>query len=104
MNRELLQSPLYRVLMSVVSPGWLVRGGAGRWATMHQGIELSGQMVGDTSAQFNLTFPRRLVPTPIAQCYATAFQAALESASAKKVTVSLGASTDETATYRCDWR
>jgi hypothetical protein len=104
MNRELLKSPLYRVLMTVVSPGWLVRGAPSRWATMHQGIELSAQMVGDTSAQFDLTFPRRLVPTLIAQCYATAFQAALESASARKVSVSLGRSTDETATYRCDWR
>jgi hypothetical protein len=103
MNRELLQGPLYRILMTVFSPSRLVRGASNRWAAMHRGIELSAEMDGSTSGLFNLRFPRRLVPTLIAQCYATGFQAALEMASAKRVTVSLVTSTDEDAAYRCDW-
>ena len=104
MNRELLQSPLYRILMSVVSPSRLVRGGASRWITMHQGIELTGGMEGDTSALFKLTFPPRIMPMLLVQSYATAFQAALEAASARKVTVSIETSTDDSTVYRCDWR
>lgn len=104
MNRELLQSPLYRILMSVVSPSRLIRGGPGRWKMMHQGIELSGGLEGETSARFTLTFPPRIMPILLVQSYATAFQAALESASARKVTIAVEASSDESAVYRCDWR
>ena len=71
---------------------------------MHQGIELSGLVEGKTSALFKLTFPPRIMPILLVQSYATAFQAALESASARKVTVSIEASTDESTVYRCDWR
>jgi uncharacterized protein DUF2378 len=104
MNRELLQGPLYRILMSLASPGRLLREASNRWSAMHQGTELSAQMVGNTSAQVNLAFPRRLVPTLIAHCYATAFQAALERASAKSATTSLVVLSDEKAVYRCDWK
>lgn len=104
MNRELLQSPLYRILMSMVSPSRLIRGGPSRWMTMHQGIELTGLVEGKTSALFKLTFPPRIMPTLLVQSYATAFQAALEIASARQVTVSIEASTDESTVYRCDWR
>jgi hypothetical protein len=103
MNRELLQSPLYRILMTVVSPKRMVRGGTGRWKAMHPGIELSARMDGETSALFDLAFPRRMVPTLIAQCYATGFQAALERASAREVKATMLLWTDESAAYRCDW-
>ena len=101
--RELLRGPLYRILMTVTTPTWLVRGAASRWGAVHRGIALSARMSGSTSALFKVTFPSRLVPPLLAECFATGFQAALEGASAKKVTSSLVMSTDENAVYRCDW-
>ena len=84
-NRRLLNGPIYGLLLQVVSPCFLVRNLASRWAVFHQGIELSAVSNAPKEAQLRMSFPKRLIPPLITRAYATAFQCAIESAGGKSV-------------------
>jgi hypothetical protein len=85
-NRRLLTGPIYRVLMKVISPGFMVKNSGSRWAMFHQGISLLPLMESKFSARMTMTFPVGLVPALIIRAYATAFQVAIEASGGKNVT------------------
>ncbi len=104
LNQKLLSGPLYRILMSVVSAAMLVRGAPDRWAAMHRGVTLSMQLDSPHTATMTLSFPKRLIPPVIAQCYCTAFQVAFDVARIEGAVVAVESCTEERAVFRCTWK
>lgn len=90
-NLERFRSPLYRLLMAVVSPQMLFRGTATRWATFHRGSELRFEMV-PGGANGTLKHPEHLYMTGERLGVDAPFRAVLAAANAKNPTV--------TATHR----
>ena len=85
-NSRVLQHPLYRVLLRLMSAQRLQRTGAGIFARMHRGITSRAER--RPSGDFwVIDYPPHLVPELIARCYATAVQAALELGGEKDVRV-----------------
>ncbi|MCC6332626.1 MAG: hypothetical protein IT380_01405 [Myxococcales bacterium] len=102
-NRRLLTGPLYRMLMMVVSPGFLLKNAAGRWSQFHQGMTLSVSFRGEGEAVLQLEYPPGLLPHLIARAYSTAFHAAVEAAGGKAVAVELAALEATQARFTCKW-
>ncbi len=76
-NIRLLEKPMYRILLRVLTPARVAKGTALAFTQMHRGLELAvdpqreGWLV-------TLTHPPHLVPELLARCYATALRAALQ--------------------------
>jgi hypothetical protein len=103
LNQRLLSSPLYRVLMLVVSAPMLIRGAADRWATMHKGIRLAVTLETPTSAKGAIEYAPRLLPSVVARCYVTGIQAAFDVARVQRPVVTFETWSDVRTTFRCTW-
>ncbi len=79
-NRVLFQSAAYRLLMSVSSPGSLIRYAGLRWSNWHRGSRLEVEGVADDGVRFSLAFPEGLFEAVMVRVFAEAFGAALEMA------------------------
>lgn len=77
-NRALLESPLYRVLMALASPERILRGAETRWKALHRGVTFTLTLEGPGQVGAALRYPAHLLPEAQADGYATAFQAAIE--------------------------
>lgn len=76
-NIRLLEKPMYRILMRVLTPARAAKGTALAFTQMHRGLELAVDP--QPEAWFvTLTHPPHLVPELLARCYATALRAALQ--------------------------
>ncbi len=102
-NRALFESPAYRILMAVMSPGALVRFAGGRWATWHRGTALEIEGVADDGVRGTLTFPRGLFDVLLLRVFGEAFVAALQLANAALPTVTIVEAGPESARYLVRW-
>lgn len=102
-NRRLLTGPIYRVLMKVISPSFMVKNCGSRWAMFHQGIHLVPSMESKQSARMTITFPVGLVPQLIIRAYATAFQVSIEAAGAKNATSKIVSHDLVHSTFEVHW-
>lgn len=89
-NRSLFRSPLYKLLMWVISPAYMVKHAGPRWGTFHRGIKLHSEMKpSGHGALCRLEFQPALVPPLIVRAYVTAVQAALEASGAENLTAQI---------------
>lgn len=107
-NDELFDKPVLRSLMRLLSPTLVVLGATRRWATFHQGSELSTGPVGrqgDRGATVaHLRYPEGLFSRIFLLGLEQAFMAALNASRAKEPEVKLGAADVTHAEYRVSWR
>lgn len=60
-NKRLLESPLYKALFLLASPGLLLRGAQWRWGQLHKGVELKAVLHDDRrSGTITLSYPSNL--------------------------------------------
>jgi hypothetical protein len=102
-NRALFASPLYRILMSVVTPGALLRHTGKRWGNFHRGSTLALDGFADEGARLTLTFPAGVFDGLLLRGYGEALAAALEAAHAKDPIVEIESSGPGFARYLARW-
>lgn len=76
-NRTLLNKPMYRILMRLLSRNRAAKGASVAYSQMHRGTELSVVST-DGHWEVSIVHPPHLVPPLLGRCYATALRAALE--------------------------
>jgi hypothetical protein len=102
-NRALFASPLYRILMAVVSPGALLRHAGKRWGNFHRGSTLVLDGFADDGARLTLMFPSGVYDALLLRGFGEAFAAALEAARAKDPVVEVDASGAGFARFLARW-
>jgi hypothetical protein len=102
-NRALFASPLYKILMAVVSPEALLRHAGRRWSNFHRGSTLELDGFADDGARLTLRFPAGVFDALILRGFAEALAAALEAAHAKGPVVDVEASGAGFARYVARW-
>jgi hypothetical protein len=102
-NRALFASPLYRLLMTVVSPEALLRHAGRRWGNFHRGSTLELEGVADDGVRLGLRFPAGVFDTVLLLGYAEALAAALEAAHAREPVVEIDAREAGFARYVARW-
>jgi hypothetical protein len=106
-NKELLTGPLYRMLMFVASPSYLVKNAESRWNTFHRGISLVSDALPTErtgTAHFHLAYPPHLIPAVLCRSYTTAFRAAVEAAGGREVTAEVAGWLPERCSFTISWR
>ena len=73
----LLSSPMYRMMMRLMSPRFLFQAGARSWGKFHHGIEMEMLDVTGSSASLHLNYRPGLVDQLLARAFAMAFEVAL---------------------------
>ena len=102
-NRNLLRSPLYRILMLVATPNLLMKRAGMRWGALHRGSTLEVEPTGDKVFRGRVRYPTELFPVLLIQCFATAFQAAIEGSGGKNVRVTMRDRGAHQAEYDVSW-
>ena len=102
-NRNLLRSPLYRILMLVATPNLLMKRAGMRWGALHRGSTLFVEPAGDKVARGLVRYPTELFPLLLMRCFATAFQAAIEGSGGKNVQVTMRERSAQQAEYDVSW-
>ncbi len=102
-NRTLFSGPLYRLLMTVISPERALRQAANRWGVFHRGSTLSFDGFADDGARVTLAFSPGLFDPFMQRALGEAFAAALESARAREPSVEVEAAGPRFARYLARW-
>lgn len=102
-NRVLFQSPPYRMLMEVGSPGALIRSAGQRWKNWHRGSDLTIEGVADDGVRFSLRFPDGLFNPVMVRVFGQAFAAALDTAKVPSPDVSVLSEGRGFARYLARW-
>ncbi len=102
-NRNLFRNPAYRILMSVSSPGTLIRGAAMRWSNWHRGTSLEIEGIQDDGVRALLRFPDGLFDPMMLQVFGEAFAAGLELARAPTPGSKVELVEPGVARYLCSW-
>ncbi|MGH1342406.1 MAG: hypothetical protein ACRBN8_12680 [Nannocystales bacterium] len=76
-NRTLVNKPMYRILLGLLSKSRAVKGASVTYSQLHRGTELI-VVGGDDHWEVYIVHPPHLVPPILGRCYATAMRAALE--------------------------
>lgn len=102
-NAKLANSPMYRALARVASPGLLLRGAVASWGLIHRGVTLRTAPL-DGGATLTLRHPAHLYPELAHLSAALGFRAVVEAANGKEVTSRLVSSSPEEARVEVRWR
>lgn len=107
-SSRLFRDSPFRVLMKLVSPTLLVMGAAQKWSALHSGTSLDAGKVerGEDGNRTSgvLRFPSGLFPEIFLRGLTPAFQAAVENARARDVSVTLTRASSTEAEYAISWR
>jgi hypothetical protein len=76
--RELVRSPLYRVVLSLVTPGKMLSTAAKRWALFHRGTLFAAAPT-ESGLELRLQFPVGLFDETLIAGYTQVFQALVHS-------------------------
>jgi hypothetical protein len=101
-NRKLMSSPMYKLVMWVASPTMLLSGAKRRWGLVHDGLVLE-TVFGEGTCTIRMAYPNNLTPRLIARAYGTALQAALEASSPKELSVTLSSWSPTEVVYDARW-
>lgn len=99
---HLFDSPMYRVLMHVASPNWLLKGTSLRWGLFRQGTKLNTRS-GRASGSVRLTFPPGLFNRRCLIGFTGVFHACLAAAGARQGKVWLDQTRGENAIFEATW-
>jgi len=102
-NRALFESPAYRILMSVMSPGAMVRFAGRRWENWHRGTTLEVEGIADEGVRATLRFPAGLFDGLLLRVFGQVFAAALMMSNAAFPLVVVEAEGPESARYLARW-
>jgi hypothetical protein len=102
-DRRTFESPAYRFLMAVATPGLLVRSAAARWSTFHRGSSLEVEGIADDGVRVGLRFPRGVFDGLHLRCFAGAFMAALELSNARSPSADIIEAGPGYARYKVAW-
>jgi hypothetical protein len=102
-DRRTFESPAYRVLMAVATPGLLMRNASGRWATFHRGSTLEVEGIADDGVRASLRFPRGLFDGLHLRCFGEAFASALELSGGRSVRAEIFEAGTGYARFRLAW-
>jgi hypothetical protein len=102
-DRRAFESPAYRVLMAVATPGLLIRNAAGRWANFHRGSSLEVEGIADDGVHVGIRFPRGLFDGLHLRCFGGAMECALELSSARAAHADIVEAVPGYVRYRVAW-
>jgi len=102
MNSALLRSPMYRALVYVASPAFLMKTASRAWAQFHRGVPAEVEVDNGTYTM-RLSFPPRLYTKLIAEEKRVSYDIALRAAGARNVRVTVAAFTETSAVFRARW-
>jgi hypothetical protein len=102
-DRRTFESPAYRFLMAVATPGLLVRSAAARWSNFHRGSSLEVEGIADDGVRVGLRFPRGIFDGLHLRCFAGSFVAALELSNARAPHADIVESGPGYARYKVAW-
>lgn len=100
--RHLFESPMYRVLMHVASPAWLLKGTSLRWSQFRKGTKLNAR-TGRDEVSVRLTFPPGLFNQRCLVGFTRVFRACLVAAGKPEGAVVLERSRGENAIFTASW-
>lgn len=103
LRAQMFRSPLYRVMMMVVSPQQILRGAGKRWEAFHRGTAFALEH-GDDWARARLTYPHGLQTALTVEMLCAGLRAALEAAGAADVTLVIEDCTFEQANLSGTWK
>jgi hypothetical protein len=106
-SAELLDKPILKHLMRLMSPTLVVTGAAKRWKAIHVGSTLAARLVDAEGARARslarLTFPERMFPELFLRVLVGVFQVAVSGARGKDTRVELLELGDAFADYETSW-
>jgi hypothetical protein len=102
-NEALFTSPLYRMLLAVISPEAALGRAGARWGAGHRGTSLEVLSLTRGEAALQLRFPPRLFDPLLLRMYAVAFAVALEFTRARHPRITLESVDDTRAEYLARW-
>jgi len=103
MSAKVFATPMYRMLMHVLSPTLVLAGAQRRWNAYRTGTHLSSE--GDKrGATLKLAYPKGLYTHLVVRCYAELFRASLQAAKAQDVLIAVTSHTPTETTYSLSWR
>lgn len=102
MSSRVFATPLYRVLMRVLSPSLVITNASKRWNAFRTGTLLAATWA-KNGGDLTLTYPTALYPNLMVRAFAESFRAALLAAHAKNVRVAVTSYAPEKATYAVSW-
>ncbi len=102
-RERMFRSPLYRMMMAVISPRYILRGARKRWETFHRGTEFEVEY-GDHYANVVLTYPPNLQTRLIIRMLTGGLLAALAAAGAKDIKWGITSVTPTEARIGATWK
>jgi hypothetical protein len=102
-DRQMFESPAYRILMATPSPAALLRGVDLRWANWHRGSNLEVEGIADDGVRLVLRFPRALFDGLQLRVVAESFLAALDLAGARSPRAEIFQAGQGYARYKVAW-
>jgi hypothetical protein len=102
-NRRVFKSQVYRMLLSLTSPGVLLTLCSSTWGTMHRGTTLKVIESDKGHGIAELTFPERAYDRPVIQAIEFGVLVALEQSNVKAPAVTLGTVTTTSARFDARW-
>lgn len=102
-QRELFQSPMYRVMFALATPGMLFRAFALRWGSLHRGTSLSIRDRTDTSVRLELEHAPHLWDPEVSLATAAGLRVVLDLSGAVGATVEAGHASNRRTTFHGQW-
>jgi hypothetical protein len=102
-NRDLLDRPVYSVLLGLASPSLLLRGAAARWGTFHRGIEVVIDHAGDKEVRATFRYPSFVLDEVLARGLVQSVRAALERCRARDLVFHVDAITERSTRISARW-
>jgi len=102
-RKRMFRSPLYRMMMAVISPRYILRGASKRWETFHRGTQFEVEY-GDNYGNVVLTYPQGLKTRLIVRMLTGGILAALEAAGAREIKWGITSVTPTQAHMSATWK
>ncbi|MBL8680694.1 MAG: hypothetical protein JNK05_16060 [Myxococcales bacterium] len=102
-SKQLLSTPLYKILFLVVSPERLVSGVDRRWNALRRGTRLELLSHSPHSAHLRAHMPEGLYTRGLLELRASSMRAALDCAGGRRSKVTLDALTKSAVDFMCSW-
>lgn len=102
-NQRLFKNPVYRMLISLASPGVLLTLSSSTWGTMHRGTTFKVLSSDKQSGVAELSFPERLYDRNAIKSIGIGIEVALEHANVRSASVTTTAMTSTSARFETRW-
>jgi hypothetical protein len=102
-NVKLLQTPLFRRLVTLASPELLLAVYRARWSAFYRGVDVEVLAVGRQTASFRLRHPAFAIPAVSRAAIGAAFRAAVVVAGGKSSAVTTSAESSRSARFVLRW-